>query len=107
MLEKNEENSDIGNFSNSDSDSSSSTVRLAQEDEIESLESSDGAAAHSISNKEHEGIPILNEAIDTKHNTNIIITSNALQQCIVAIMYLLFFCKLLKPWNLFFFLMGC
>lgn len=27
---------------------------------------SDGATAHSISNREHEGIPILNEAIDTK-----------------------------------------
>lgn len=39
------------------------------EPEIETIEisdSDDGATAHSISNREHEGIPILNEAIDNK-----------------------------------------
>jgi hypothetical protein len=37
-----------------------------QSETIEISDSEDGATAHSISNREHEGIPILDEAIDTK-----------------------------------------
>lgn len=43
--------------------------RPESEPEIETIglsDSDDGATAHSISNREHEGIPIMNEAIDTK-----------------------------------------
>lgn len=43
--------------------------RPESEPEIETIglsDSDDGATAHSISNREHEAIPIMNEAIDTK-----------------------------------------
>ncbi|KAL0860680.1 hypothetical protein ABMA27_010024 [Loxostege sticticalis] len=40
--------------------------REPQPETAEMSDSDDGATAHSVSNREHEGIPILNEAIDTK-----------------------------------------
>lgn len=72
--EKSEENSDIPIISISDSDTSNHTVKSNQEIELETLESDDGATAHSISNREHEGIPILNESIDTKPKQIMIFT---------------------------------
>lgn len=50
----------------SESGLSLSSNEDAQEEIIEISDSEDGATAHSISNREHEGIPILKEAIDTK-----------------------------------------
>lgn len=52
----------------SDSDASIETIKLdnPQPDPMEISDSDDGATAHSISNREHDGIPILNEGVDTK-----------------------------------------
>lgn len=72
--EKSEENSDISIISIFDSDTSNHTVKLNQYIELETLESGDGATAHSISNREHEGIPILNESIDNKQRQIMVFT---------------------------------
>lgn len=48
-----------------DSDNSTSRDKSGY-NMIQVSDSDDGATAHSISNREHEGIPILNEAVDSK-----------------------------------------